>query len=538
MPGWVGSIHPGLPQAPSAERDPCPLGPQWLGRALLYIMGPVPNVRGGERVTVEELVHRATGGRRFDRQSLFRPSLVYQTLKDPFWVWCEYHAPRSVAVDETTRYDTLRLQWGIAHEQAWIRRHYPDAVTIDPPFGIEALRNTVRAMLEGARAIYQPQLWDLVAETYGRADLLLRDDTRASDLGPYSYRLVEIKRSKSLRDYHVLDAAFYNRMLGKIQGYSPPEMTLVIGEAVEEVPYIVREKELDKILLRWRTQRDGGYVPEPGRPPGVTASPWRVYGKKFVEERSDLVLLAGVGERERERLRAAGIRRVDHLWELSLEKVCEMLGNRHGAQAYYVAQAYKTNQPVLKPGVRLDIPRGERHLYFDFESVDDLHPCVPPHVYLVGCWDAAQDRYEKFWAHGPADEAKVFHEFLKYVGDGTNTVLYHWTDYEITQMKSVIQRWPELGAPLGDLMASCVDLKQVIQSAVYLPVPSFSLKSVAPALGFRWRQENFDAFESMVCYWDYLDGTEGAIMDNVFLYNEDDCRAMWQVDRDLTTRKI
>ena len=493
-------------------------------------------MQGVERVTVEELIHRATDGRRFERHSFFRPSLVYQTLKDPFWVWCEYHAPRSEAVDETTRYDTWRLQWGIEHEQAWIRNHYPDAVTIDPPFGFEALQNTVRVMLKGVRAIHQPQLWDLAGGTYGRADLLLRDDTRASDLGPYSYRLVEIKRSKSLRDYHVLDAAFYNRMLGRIQGYSPSEMTLVIGEAVEEVSYTGRETELDEILLRWRTLRDGGHMPEPGRPPGVTASPWRVYGKKLVEERKGLVLLAGVGERERERLRAAGIHRVDHLWDLGLEKACEILGNHHGTQAYYVAQAYKANQPILKRGAPLNIPRAQRHLYFDFESVDDSHPSVPPHVYLVGCWDAEQDRYDKFLAHGPEDEGRILREFLEYVGDGKSTLLYHWTDYEITQMKGVIRRWPELGAPLGDMMSSCVDLKQVIQSAVYLPVPSFSLKCVAPALGFRWRQEKFDAFESMVCYWDYLDGAGGAIMDKVFHYNEDDCRAMWHVDRDLTER--
>ena len=61
-------------------------------------------------MTVEELIQRATGGLKFDRHSLFRPSLVYKVLKDPFWVWCEYHAPRAEAVDETSRYDEMRFQ--------------------------------------------------------------------------------------------------------------------------------------------------------------------------------------------------------------------------------------------------------------------------------------------------------------------------------------------------------------------------------------------------------------------------------------------
>ena len=60
--------------------------------------------------------------------------------------------------------------------------------------------------------------------------------------------------------------------------------------------------------------------------------------------------------------------------------------------------------------------------------------------------------------------------------------------------------------------------------------------SVAPALGFTWRQEGFDAFDSMVCYWDYLDGGDEAIIEKTLLYNEDDCRAMWHIDHELTKR--
>ncbi|MFQ5804404.1 MAG: TM0106 family RecB-like putative nuclease [Candidatus Methylomirabilales bacterium] len=487
-------------------------------------------------MTVEDLIQRATGGLKLDRQSIFRPSQVYKVLKDPFWIWCQYHAPPSEAVDETSRYDEMRFQRGIEHEEAWVSQHYPDALKITPDFGFEALKNTMRAMLDGVSAIYQPQLWDLRGETYGKGDLLVRDNGHESDLGPYHYRLVEIKRSRSLQDYHVLQAAIYNRMLAGLQGYNPAELTVVLKDGMGTVTYPDRHNQLDELMASWRALRDGGHMPEPGRPPDVTESPWRVYGNKVVDDRKDLVLLAGVGAKERDKLREAGIHRVDELWNLRLEKVREILGNKHGHQAYYVAQAYKTGQPILKSKSRLNIPRAGRHLYFDFENVDDLHPTVPPHVYLIGCWDAEQDRFVHFLARGAADEDRIFREFLEYVGDVRRARLYHWTDYEIGEMTKVIQRWPELGAPLEKLMSSCVDLLQVIKSAVYLPVPTFSIKSVAPALGFHWRQDNFGAFDSMVNYWDYLDGADGAIMDNVLTYNEDDCRAMWHVDHELTKR--
>ncbi len=85
--------------------------------------GKQHNVQGGERVTVEDLIQRATGGLKFDRHSLFRPSQLYKVLRDPFWVWCQYHAPPSEAVDETSRYDEMRFQLGTEHEQAWVSEH-------------------------------------------------------------------------------------------------------------------------------------------------------------------------------------------------------------------------------------------------------------------------------------------------------------------------------------------------------------------------------------------------------------------------------
>ncbi|HVO92614.1 MAG TPA: hypothetical protein VMT22_07220, partial [Terriglobales bacterium] len=165
------------------------------------------------RPTTEQLVQRATGGQKFDRRRLFRPSLAYYLLKDPFWVWCHYHAPEAEAIDKSTLYDELRIQHGVEYEQRWVQTNFLNAVEIKPGFGFEALKNTFRAMLDGAPAIYQPQLWDLRQETYGKGDLLVRDDSAPSDLGAYHYRVVELKRSRTLREYHVQQAAFYNRIV-------------------------------------------------------------------------------------------------------------------------------------------------------------------------------------------------------------------------------------------------------------------------------------------------------------------------------------
>ena len=482
------------------------------------------------------LLDRATSGERIHGRPRLRPSLVDKVLRDPFWVWCQFHAARGEAVNEVGRYQRMRYRRGVDHEDAWVAAHYPSALPIRPDFGYEALSRTLRAMLEGVPAIHQPQLWDLGRDVYGRGDLLVRDDSHASDLGPYHYRVIEIKRARKLRDAFALQAALYNRTIGAIQGYTPSHVTVALRDQARTVDVSGFGDKIDEVVSRWAGLRDGAVEqPEPGRPPDVTDSPWRAYGNKLVQERRDLVLLAGVRAPERAKLRAADIHSVEKLWSRSPQEIDEILGPHHGATAYHVAQSYRTGRPVPRPGRELRIPRAKRLLYFDFETSDDMHPAMPPHVYLIGCWDGARDQFVRFLARGPEDEADIFESFIDYVGEDVEAArLYHWTDYEVRQMRAVMRRWPALAGRLARLIGSCVDLKRCIQDAVYLPVPRFSIKSVAPALGFHWRQRGFGAYEALLCYWDSIDTGDRSLAEKAVRYNEDDCLAMWHVDQKLT----
>jgi predicted RecB family nuclease len=488
------------------------------------------------KITLEELIQRATAGRKFNRHNLFRPSLSYYLLKDPFWLWCQHHAPKSAAVDETTRYEELRMQLGIEYEERWVKTNYPDALEIKPGFGFAALKNTLRAMLDGALAIYQPQLWDLAQDTYGKGDLLVRDDSARSDLGPFHYRVLEIKRSASLQNSHVLQAAFYNHSVAQLQGYVAPELTVVLKDSSETISYSGKEQDIIAARQLWRALRDGSVVPEAKRPPNSTSSPWRHYGNQRLQQDKDLLLLAGIQKREREKLRQAGIFRVDQLGNFRQEEISEIIGAHYGEIAYHVAQAYKLGGPILKPGHQLTIPRAKRLLYFDFETSDAVYPSEPPHTYLVGCYDGTRDQFVKFLARGAKDEGRIFTEFFDYVGDPRDVYLYHWTDFEIHQLRRVARHWPALAGTIEQVIDKCVDLKTAIQSALYLPVPSFSIKCVAPALGFHWRQKDIGAYQSMVCYWDYLENRDLFAIDRALIYNQDDCMAMWHVDQKLTHR--
>jgi len=285
-----------------------------------------------------------------------------------------------------------------------------------------------------------------------------------------------------------------------LQGFTPREFTIILKDSSETAVYDAKpDDDIDAARRLWRSQCNGGVTPEPKRPPYSTSSPWRLYGNQRLVDERNLLLLAGVQKRETDKLRDAGCERVDQLWNLRREEVIEMLGAFYGEIAYSVALACKVNGPVLKPEQHLDIPRVKRLLYFDFETSDSVHTTESPHTYLIGCYGSG-DQFVKFLARGAADEGRIFSEFFDYIGQPRDVLLYHWTDFEIHQLRRVARRWPLLAVMIEQVIDKCADLKKTIQAAVYLPVPSFSIKCVAPALGFHWRQKDIGAYQSMVCY--------------------------------------
>ena len=189
------------------------------------------------------------------------------------------------------------------------------------------------------------------------------------------------------------------------------------------------------------------------------------------------------------------------------------------------------NAPVPKDGKIFNPRRGKRNLYFDFENTDDLSNSQPPHTYLIGVWEKETRKYTAFLAKGAQDEEKIFREFLEFAMDSDENSLYHWTECEVHSLRQIAGKYPQLREKIKAAISCCVDIKAEIQKAFYLPSPSFSLKAAAPAFGFSWRQSECNAMDSMVYYWEWLESGDDELINKVLTYNEDDCIAMYHVDK-------
>ena len=135
-------------------------------------------------------------------------------------------------------------------------------------------------------------------------------------------------------------------------------------------------------------------------------------------------------------------------------------------------------------------------------------------------------KYRAFVARGANDEERMFREFLEFIGAPNAVNLYQWTGFEEKVLEHAAERHSKIANQLQSLTGSCVDLYKLVKAAVALPVSSMSIKDVAPAFGFNWRQRDVDGFASMVHYWTYLQTDDFEDIKPVLIYNEDDVRAM------------
>ncbi len=471
-----------------------------------------------------------------NKQASLSASEIYKLMSDPFWIWCQFHAPKEEAIEIKDRHLDLLFEKGKIFEENWVAKNYPNFIKVTPEYGEEAINRTIELMMEGVDVIYQPFLRSESEYLKGKGDLLIKDMSHKSKLGDYHYKVVEIKNSKEVKTYHKLQTACYNFMLASIQDYLPEKITIVLKDKKEIVNYKKIEKEFKKYIQLWKDIRDEKVIPLPS---GIdkTDTPWHDYANKILLQNNDVTLLPGVGKAYRAKIQQTfGINSINELSGISENALVELFDSAIGTSIYNHARAYNLKKyiPINK---NPNIARLKRSLYFDIETSDDVHQSESPHTYLIGVWDKESDKFEHFLGKGKKDEDKIWEEFLNYVGDPKDAYLYHWASYEQEIIDETIKQYPKLALRLTELKESCVDLLEIIKRNYYIPVPTYSIKKVAPFLGFSWRQKDVNAFESMVLYWDWLKNPDQKIIQKVLDYNEDDCIAMAYIDEKLFEKK-
>lgn len=480
---------------------------------------------------IEMVFHRLTGD---SGPEPIKAGWVERFVVSPLSFWCDIHAP-SDSKDPMEPFVQHLFDTGHQHQTEVTEESYPEAVQEIFLTEEGGFRRTLELIYNGERYIKNMPLLARPIGLEGRPDLLERVDGVPSRLGNFSYRVVEIKSAKNIKEPHVLQAAAYNRVLGLVQGYEPDDFDIVNRDLeIQTFSMSNVGTKLDLALAAMREIIAGGEV-EPCY--GSGKWPWANYVNQMAIQRNDVSLLPGVGETIRRNLMSAGYYTVDYVAAAKESELIAVprVGPPTARKLVTSAQALVQKRPVRR-GPNPQVRRGKTEVFFDFEGTDPRLATDGLEVtnYLIGAlWRSVRGtaHYVPFFAATNLDEQANLRSFLEWTHSLDDPVFYHWHHYEKTHVTKMAQFYGLESSVLEWLTNRMVDLSPLVTNSFAFPCYGQGLKDVAKALGFQWRQGDVDGLVSVVLYFRFVasDGKDREAKEKILTYNEDDCLATMHI---------
>ncbi len=455
---------------------------------------------------------------------------------------------------KTVENEELRLiqDKGYLHESSYaekLRKKYESFVDISRA-GDDRIKASLEAMQSGAEAIYQPVLKE--ESLSGTADFLLRVPT-PSDLGDYSYEVLDTKLALSTRTRFVIQLAFYSKILAAIQGVEPAYMRVVLGNMTERV-YVCKDysRYLDRLLDRFFTQVKAwreGMVPDTYPEPRDHCDMCRWFDlceKKRIED-DHLWQVAGIRKTQIKKLQAAGIHTLKDLGRMNPETPVEGMARQTlkniCQQARLQLAARETGKNHLE---KLPLAEGEKRgfarlprpsegdMFFDMEG-DPFEEGGLEYLFGLFFFEEGKPVFKDFWAHGRKEEKVAFEQFIDFVTRRLRKYpdahIYHYAHYEETALKRLMSMHGTREAEVDNLLRAgkLVDLYKVVREGLRISEPSYSIKNLEH---FYMEERSGDvqsASASIVFYEKWKETGDKNLLEKIRAYNLDDVRSTYEL---------
>lgn len=421
-----------------------------------------------------------------------------------------------------------------------------DGVGVDSTSGAA----TFAAMKQGVDVIAQAALQ--TGQWNGRADVLLRID-KPSDLGSWSYEIVDTKLSRETKGSTLLQLSLYAELLAKAQG-TPPEFVYVVTPETgyEAQPYRVAQFAAYYRWVRQRVERavatgaGANLYPEPTAHCDVCRWREQCDGKRRADDH--LSLVAGISKGQIGELGKHAVGSTAALAALPLplpwrpergaaasyEKIREQA--RLQVEGRTQGQVRFETLPIV-PGFGLcTLPApSPGDVFLDFEG--DPFVSGGGLEFLFGYTfrdDGDSLQYTGDWALTRDAEKAAFERFIDLVmarlAKYPDLHIYHYAPYEPAALKRLMGRYATRENEVDHLLrtGTFVDLYSVIRHSIRAGVESYSIKRLEPLYKFTRKAPLADVSRLMAKLQACLelgdiDGIEVEDRTVVQAYNADDC---------------
>ncbi len=379
-----------------------------------------------------------------------------------------------------------------------------------------AFEKTVQSMCQGVESLLEPQLCFFARGFHGSPDILERRDGE-SCLGAHHYVVKEIKSSKKIKRKHVMQAAFYNTMLGEIQGYVPEEFCLLNAQGEDSAyKFEDHKSDIDKIISGVESIKDGQMPPVTY---GHGVFPWSNYCDKMAIQCDDLSLISGMDRETNLILKSAGISTVGQLSEMDVASLLNMgLDPESVRRCRTHAIALKTGEAV-RTGVTVPVPDTPTTVFLRVEEG------MNGEVYMIGALVSTENaqNYFPFVMRNKEGEGEMLEEFLDFMGRLHDYTIYHWGSGGETPLSALMGRHHTAESPEMPM----VDLHRITTTMVAFPIYRNKLRSVAEWMGFKWTDSDAEWGKGVLMHRTYMQDTmRQDCLEYIRTYNRDNCTAI------------
>ena len=455
---------------------------------------------------------------------------------------------------------------GLAHERAYIEHLRSSGNRISEIAGIgfddTSHAATVDAMRNGAEIICQGALGN--GRWGGRPDILRRVD-RPSELGDWSYEVVDTKLARETKIGTMLQLCLYSDLLTDIQGVQPAHMC-VVAPWTEFEPQVYRVQEYAAYFRMVRTHlesalNDGGREPAyPDPKPHCDICRWSHSCDARRRRDDHLSLVAGISRLQLDELSGRDIGTMQELAQVPLpirwkpRRGATASYERVREQARLQVAGRERGRPVYEPlpiepeaGLASLPEPSDGDIFLDFEGAPFVGPTGLE--YLIGYSTIASPgklKYTALWALNYEDEKRNFEQFVDFVMERLRSYpdlhIYHYAHYEPSAMKRLMGRHATREDEVDRMLRAgiFVDLYRVVRRGLRISAEGYSIKDLEAFFGYERDVPLIDANEALYSVTAPLElGDPDAIsqtdLDAVEGYNRDDCDSTYSLREWLET---
>jgi predicted RecB family nuclease len=444
-----------------------------------------------------------------------------------------------------------------------------------------AAADTETALRRGDDVVYQATFFD--GRWLGHADFLLRVE-RPSDLGAWSYEVVDTKLARHVKASALLQICSYVEQLTRIQGLEPETMHVALGGSARTVEhhrvadYMAYYRTV-KAAFEARVQLDGGYAAAVYPPVATYPEPvehcdvcrWQSVCAARRRSDDDLSLVAGAPSRLRRALKGAGVATRRRLAALELplpepldgvgpaalararaQAEIQVHGEDEGRTLYELLPVARLRDGTVEPNrglTSLPEPR-PGDLFFDIEG--DPFALDDGVEYLFGILEPGligpdgEPTFHAFWAVDeagqvtPDAERRAFEATIDLMMDRLAADplihIYHYAAYEPAAAGRLMGRHATREEEVDRLLRGdvFVDLFRAVRQGLRASVESYSIKKLEPLYSLHREEALRDAGSSIVAFESWLADvdTGSAVprspatdetLQSIERYNRDDC---------------